>query len=174
MALNIQDWEEEPGQTFQPEEEAAKNSQESTKPLESTQSRAANRLFRPNSFNLAQLHPSQQQQRFFFGALNPFNSRPNNGWFGNFFPSSTLVTVTVPSTLLTAVISTCIPVAQFAVAEAVTSTTPCARRRRHIVDPLENGDESNSFFLQSQLSPTPIQQFVSIIIKKCKSTKLIF
>jgi hypothetical protein len=174
MALNEKDW-EEPGQTFQPEEEAAKNSQESTKPLESTQSRAANRLFRPNSFNLAQLHPSQQQQRFFFGALNPFNSRPNNGWFGNFFPSSTLVTVTVPSTLLMAVISTCIPVAQFAgVPPAHPSTTPCARRRRHIVDPLENGDESNSFFLQSQLSPTPIQQFVSIIIKKCKSTKLIF
>ncbi|EFX65537.1 hypothetical protein DAPPUDRAFT_303609 [Daphnia pulex] len=75
--------------------------------------------------------------------------------------SSTLVTVTVPSTLLMAVISTCIPATHFATAAAVpnaVSTTPCARRRRHIVDPLENGDESNSFFLQSQLSPTPIQQ----------------
>lgn len=169
MALNIQDW-EEPGQTLQPEEEVTKNSQESTKPLESTQSRAANRLFRPNSFNLAQLHPSQQQQRFFFGALNPFNSNTNNGWFGNFMQSSTLVTVTVPSTLLMAVISTCIPAAQFAAGAA---NIPCARRRRHIVDDI-SGDESNSFFLQSQLSPTPIQQFVSIIIKKCKCTKLIF
>lgn len=151
MALNIQDW-EEPGQTFQPEEEATKNSQESTKPLESTQSRAANRLFRPNSFNLAQLYPSQQQ-RLFFGALNPLNSNTNN-WLGNFFQSSTLVTVTVPSTLLTAVISTCIPAAQFIVGSA---NIPCARRRRrHIVD--EISDQMD----RAQVSPTLVQQFVTI------------
>jgi hypothetical protein len=47
------------------------------------------------------MHPAAQQ-RLFFGALNPFNSNSNN-WLGTFFQSSTLVTVTVPSTLVTAV-----------------------------------------------------------------------
>lgn len=146
----IQDW-EEPEQTspFQPEEDRAKNIQESTnKPLDiTTQSRSANR-YRPNSFNLAQLHPAAQQ-RLFFGAFNPFSSNTNN-WLGTFFQSSTLVTVTVPSTLVTAVISTCIPAAQFL---AGGSNIACARRRRHIVD--ETNDQSD------QVSPTLVQQLVT-------------
>ena len=144
----IQDW-EEPGQTLQPEEDRAKNSQDSTKPLDSTQSRSANR-FRPNSFNLAQLNPAQQ--RLFFGALNPFNSNTNN-WFGNLLQTSTLVTVTVPSTLVTAIISTCIPSGQFLAGSAA---IPCVRRRRQIAGEIEDQLD------QAQVSPTLVQQFVSL------------
>jgi hypothetical protein len=62
-----------------------------------------------------------------------------------------LVTVTVPSTLVTAVISTCIPAGQFI---AGGSNMACARRRRHIVD-----DPSDPFE-DDRVIPTLVQQSV--------------
>lgn len=85
-----------------------------------SQSRQANRI-RPSSL--------QAQQRFFFGAFNPFL---NTNAFTPFWRTgSTVVTVTVSSTLTTAVISNCVPATQLAVGAA---SVTCARRRRSVIE----------------------------------------
>ena len=66
--------------------------------------------------------------------------------------SSTLVTVTTSSTLLTAVISTCIPATQFATGAA---NVACVRRRRDIFEMMDFlGDD------KTDVSPTQVQKFV--------------
>lgn len=102
-----------------------------------SQSRNGNR-FRPNSL--------QGQQRFFFGAFNPLNS---NGFTPFWRTGSTVVTVTVSTTLTTAVISSCVPATQLAAGAA---NIPCARKRRNVV---ESFDDS---FLD--VSPSLVQRFV--------------
>ena len=69
------------------------------------------------SRNKNRLRPQQQEQRFFFGAFNPFLSG---------LLRTTQVTQTFSSTILSAVITTCVPASLFVSA----NPTLCSRRKR--------------------------------------------
>ncbi len=123
---------------------------------ESTQSQSrAAAHFRPNS--VAQ-YLSHQQKRFFFSVLlNPFSliANTNNGPFWRV--SSTLVTVTAQSTLLAAVIQTCIPSAQFTRNQTIGS---CDRKKRHIIEINERLGNVSDVNNSSEIHPTPVQRCV--------------
>lgn len=90
----------------------------------------------------------QPQKRLFFG-LNPFfSSNYTPFWLA---ASSTLTTVTVSSTVLTAVVSTCIPSSQFAAGSA---NVVCARRKRQVIGADYLFDDS-----EDKLSPTLVQRY---------------
>jgi len=74
-----------------------------------------------------------QENRLFFGAFRPPLPAMNGGggisWYGY---NTFITTTTISSTILSASITTCIPVNQFATSSIAAGLTTCARKRRTI------------------------------------------
>lgn len=80
-----------------------------------------------------------QENRLFFGAFRPpSQSMIDDGipWYGY---NTFITTTTISSTILSASITTCIPVTQFATSSVAAGLTTCARKKRTI-----NSEETNN------------------------------
>ena len=77
-------------------------------------------LIQSRNKNYIRPQSQQQQQRFFFGAFNPFNP------IFSALIRTTQVTSTFSSTILSAIITSCIPVSLF----TTTNPSVCSRRKR--------------------------------------------